>query len=76
MSKDRASERGTDLAVWFGMILTLPILFLLLAWPVMLALGIAHSRWSVIPAFGYWETWGLSIGIRYSTALLQRISRS
>ncbi len=28
---------------------------LAMAWPVMISMGILHSHWAVIPAFGFWE---------------------
>lgn len=36
---------------------------LLNAYFVMLALGVAHDQWPVVPAFGFWATWLLVIGV-------------
>lgn len=30
---------------------------LVVAWPLMLALGILHRQWPVVPAWGYWGTY-------------------
>lgn len=33
------------------------------AYVIMLALGVAHDQWPQVPAFGFWATWLLLIGV-------------
>lgn len=33
-----------------------PIMAIALGWVPMIALGVLHSKWAVVPLFGYWET--------------------
>lgn len=40
---------------------------------IMLALGVLHSYWPVIPAFGYWETYLVVTGIYFTRSLATRI---
>lgn len=47
---------------WMGAALTTTFIVvsfgisLLSGWPLMLAVGILHAEWSVIPAWSYWES--------------------
>ena len=36
---------------------------LVVAWPLMLGLGILHHEWPVVPAWGYWGTYAVYIAI-------------
>jgi hypothetical protein len=47
------------------------IMTLIWVWPVMLALGILHHQWAVVPAFGYWPTYALALGLGYLVKALK-----
>lgn len=41
----------------------------IVAWPVMLGLGAAHAQWPVVPAFGYWTTYIVTLAIHLVASL-------
>lgn len=43
------------------------IFAMVLAWPVMLLLGAAHSHYAGIPALGFWATFFLVCAVRLTT---------
>lgn len=63
MTRKTTEERFTSYLVGaFGTAVSL-ITSLLTAWFVMLALGVAHGQWPAVPAFGYWATYVLVLGV-------------
>jgi hypothetical protein len=52
------------------------VCFVFFAWPVMVALGILHAHWHVVPAFGYLATlvilWALRIVTPFSTKVTDK----
>jgi hypothetical protein len=33
-------------------------------WPTMLMFGVVHSYWAWLPAFGFWQTFGVLVLVR------------
>lgn len=50
---------NTLTGVCFGLLLATFLFALVAAWPVMIGLGILHSHWSGVPAFGFLATLAL-----------------
>lgn len=47
----------------------------LTSWLVMLGLGVAHSQWPTIPAFGYWAVFALLAALRVLVGIARRLVR-
>ena len=37
------------------------------AWPIMLLFGALHAQWAAVPAFGYWTSYLITIGLLFVT---------
>lgn len=63
MTRTSSQERRfwNKLTIFLALPFALTANFLSALW-IMLALGVAHSEWPVIPAFGYWPTYVLLAG--------------
>ena len=57
MNTDEATKTLTGVLV--GLILATFLFSLVVCWPIMIALGILHSEWSGVPAFGFLQTFVL-----------------
>jgi hypothetical protein len=44
---------------------------LVVAWPLMLALGVLHHQWPVVPAWGYWGTYVIYLGASIARGLVR-----
>jgi hypothetical protein len=51
-------------------------LIALAVWPVMVALGVLHSYWSGVPAFGFFATLILLVGAGFASVVVLPGSRS
>lgn len=64
MSKGDVSDAATAIGTATSLgILLLVIFCFQFAWFIMLGLGAAHSVWPVIPATGYWATYGMTLAL-------------
>lgn len=52
------------------------ILAILFVWPAMIMFGVVHSYWAWLPAFGFWQTFGILVLVRFvfPTASVQQNS--
>lgn len=53
MSTDNQQNTITITSVTGGLLLATFVYALASAWPVMIALGVLHSQWNGVPAFGF-----------------------
>jgi len=63
MPRTASEERLEKILISLFGFMVLSIINLLNAWFVMLAAGVAHGYWPQIPAFGYWATYLLIVGV-------------
>jgi hypothetical protein len=70
--KDPTERFAEALVTWM---VYYPLLFLFAiaeAYPVMLAMGVAHDHWPVIPALGFWALVLLIFGARTAKRILAK----
>lgn len=51
-------------ATMFAVVLSAVLVSVLYTYPLMLAIGVLHSYWKVVPAFGFFETFVVYIAYR------------
>ena len=69
MTKAQPASMGMVARIGIGLVVATAwaIFSVLYAWPVMVALGVLHGQWRVVPAFGFWQVGIVLLAIRLVT---------
>lgn len=54
----------TGAVIGFGTVLISAVSAAAGAWPVIIAVGIVHHHWRIVPAFGFWAALVLLVALR------------
>lgn len=68
--KRRANDGAIELSNIISTLVAIALGSLLLGWLPMLGLGVLHSRYPIVPVFGYFECVALILAIRITVRLV------